>query len=370
MGEKNQSGVRAELRGDRKMLVIDFRFKDKDGREQRYRRDASVQSMAGARAEAARLKRLAAEKGTLDAEAPVPTFATYVRDTFVPLVMPRFKPSTREGYEQHLDAPDHGLVALLGKKRLDAIGAGDARAVEADALGRKARARYALVCMRSVLRSAVELEVLAAMPRLPKLPARSAKFPDAPSATVVEQLLMGADGCLNIAIELAAEAGLRSGEVRALEVRDVDLEGGRLYVRRAYSADEVVEPKGRDERIVPLAPAIAVMLAGAIAGRRPTDRVVRDRRGRTPTEGALGGMWRRLQARLGIQPRWHYHQLRHFFATSLLKGGANVEVVRRLLGHKDLASTTRYVHATERDLVAAVALLPGKHGETLNRPCH
>jgi hypothetical protein len=40
-----------------------------------------------------------------------------------------------------------------------------------------------------------------------------------------------------------------------------------------------------------------------------------------------------------------------------------VEPVRRLLGHRDLASTTRYVHATKRDLMAAVAVLPGNSGK-------
>jgi hypothetical protein len=40
-----------------------------------------------------------------------------------------------------------------------------------------------------------------------------------------------------------------------------------------------------------------------------------------------------------------------------------------LLGHRDLASTTRYVHATERDLMAAVAALRGSGGETAGSPC-
>jgi site-specific recombinase XerD len=121
----------------------------------------------------------------------------------------------------------------------------------------------------------------------------------------------------------------------------------------------VTTPKGRDQRVVPLAPLVAVALAGAVAGKRPSDRVVVNRRGGPMSEGALNGAWQRLQARLGTEERWHFHQLRHFFATALLGGGANVEVVRRLLGHKDLASTTRYVHATPPDMVRAIALLPG-----------
>jgi site-specific recombinase XerD len=98
-------------------------------------------------------------------------------------------------------------------------------------------------------------------------------------------------------------------------------------------------------------------------------RLVVDDHGQSLNEQAVGAAWRRLQARLGIEPAWRFHQLRHFFATTCLRGGGNVEAVRRLLGHRDLASTTRYVHATERDLMAAVAALPGKGGETAGGPC-
>jgi integrase len=369
MGEKNRSGVRTEARDGRRILVVDFRYKDETGRDKRYRRDAAVQTAAGARAEAERLKRLAAARGTLDADPEVPTFASYVEGDFARLVMVRFKASTREGYQQLLDAHGHGLVALLGRKRLDTIGAADARAVEADALTRKAKPRYALVCLRTVLRSAVELGVVASMPRLPKLPAKSEKLPAAPPLAVVVQTLQAADGWLRVAIALAALAGLRCGEVRAIEVRDVDLDAGRLFVRRAFSADELGAPKGRDERAVPLTPMLAAILAEACDGKPATAKLVADGRGEALSEATIGASWRRMQERLGWSPLWHYHQLRHFFATALLRGGANVEAVRRLLGHKSLEPTMRYLHASERDMVAAVAALSGNCGETPQRPC-
>src|ERR1700733_8616368 len=103
MGEKNRSGVRTEVRDGRKILVVDFRYRDKDGREKRYRRDAGVQSRPAAVAEAQRLKKLAAERGTLGAEPEPLTFEQFVRGDFAKLVLPRFKPSTREGYTWLLD---------------------------------------------------------------------------------------------------------------------------------------------------------------------------------------------------------------------------------------------------------------------------
>jgi len=370
MGARNRSSVRRELREGRTVLVIDFRFRDKDGRERRYRRDASVQTAAGARAEAERFKRLAAQRGTLDPEPEAPTFASFAEGDFTRLALPRFKPWTRHDYRKVLHRKEHGLIALVGRKRLDAIGAADARAVEADALVRGVTAHNALVCFRSVLKAAVELGALAHMPHLPALPPVSRKLPNAPPQAVVQRAIDAAEGWLRVAVALAAWAGLRSGEVRALEVRDVDLPGRRLFVRRAFSADEVTTPKGRDERFVPLAPVLVAILGEAIAGKPPTARVVIAGRGQPPAANTLSGAWTDLQVRLGIEPRWHFHSLRHFFATTLLTGGANVEAVRRLLGHKDLAPTTRYVHATEGDLVAAIGALSGNRGETVEPSLH
>ena len=368
MGEKNRSGVRIEVRDGRKILIVDFRYRDKDGREKRYRRDAGVQSRPAAVAEAQRLKKLAAERGTLETEAEPLTFERFVRGDFAKLVLPRFKPSTREGYKWLLDKPTHGLVALIGHKRLDAIGSSDVRLVEADAYARRARPRYAIVCLHTVLRSAAELGALPHAARLPKLPPRSEKLPASPSQAVVEQVLGEARGWLRVAIALAALAGLRSGEARALEVGDVHLDAQRLHVRRAFSAEEIADPKGRDERVVPLAPLLVAILEPVVSRRPAGQRVVVSSRGQTITEDRLGAAWRRLQARLGVEPRWHYHQLRHFFATTLLNGGAHVETLRQLLGHKDLAATSRYLHATGRDLVAAVAALPGGCRETPEPP--
>jgi integrase len=295
----------------------------------------------GAVAEAQRLKRLGAERGSLEPEAAPLTFEQFVHGDFTRLVLPRFKPSTREGYEQLLRARGHGLLALVGSKRLDAIGTADVRTVEASAIGRKARPRYAIVCLHTVLRSAVELGVLVHAPRLPKLPARSEKLPSAPPMAVVEQILDGASGWLRAAVALAALGGLRCGEVRGLEVGDVDLVARRLYVRRAMSAEELADPKGLDERVVPLAPLLAGILDEAIGARPAGVRVVLSSWGRLVTESGLWSAWSALQSRLGIEPRWHYHQLRHFFATTLVRGGAHIETVRRLLGHKDLTPTSR-----------------------------
>ena len=44
------------------------------------------------------------------------------------------------------------------------------------------------------------------------------------------------------------------------------------------------------------------------------------------------------------------HVLRHSFATAMLNHGADIEAVRRLLGHESLATTEIYTHTTFEQL--------------------
>ena len=56
----------------------------------------------------------------------------------------------------------------------------------------------------------------------------------------------------------------------------------------------------------------------------------------------------------GVSGRHFPHRWRHSYATSLLRRGADIHVVQRLLGHSNIATTTRYLHLSDADLAAAV----------------
>jgi integrase/recombinase XerD len=299
-----------------------------------------------------------------------PTLAEFVEGDFARLVLPRLKPSTRDSYKQLLEQPEHGVVALLGRKRLDAIGIADQRALEAVAISRRTMPRHACVVLHCVMREAYELGAISRPARLPKLPPKSNKLPLPPPEDVVVRVLGAASGWLRVALALAILAGLRMGEVRALRVRDVNLVEKVLYVKRTYSGDEIVNaPKGLDEEAVPLASLLEAILAETIAGKQPDDPVVAKPDGGSLSKGGVDSALRRIQRHLGIEPVWSLHKLRHYFATKLLRNKVNVEAVRRLLRHKHLQSTARYLHATASDLADAVAVLPGNCGETPVRPC-
>jgi integrase/recombinase XerC len=349
--------VRKIVRGGKPRLVIDIQYRDRDGRLQRYRRDATLQTAAGARAEAERLYLLAVSTGSVEGQGlrPCLTFRAFVEGMFTRLYMPRYRPATRVRYEALLK---QGVLDAFGSQRLDRIDTPGLRAFVAELLERKVQARGPLNFVRTVLSAALDAGALEALPTFPRIRRQGRKLPDAPSDEEVRAMLAHAGGWLRTAIALAALAGLRMGEVRALEVRDVDLTGARLLVRRALSEDEVLPPKSGHERVVPLAPELKELVVESLRDKLPTARVVVNERGGTPGRTHVLARLKSLQRRHGL-PERSFHALRHYFCSTLVRRGASLEAVRLLAGHGDLQTTQRYVHAAGGDLRAAIAKLSG-----------
>jgi integrase len=358
MGHRNDSAVRKVRRGGRIRWVIDFLWDDRDGRQHRYRRDARVQTREAATLEARELRDRALRHGTLETRAAAPTLKEFVNGSFALQIMPRFRKATRVRYTALLG---QGLMEHFGALHLDEIRPQHVHAFAAELAKRKVQSKGAVMLLKTILRSAVDLGVLAQAPSVPRVWSEAKKLPDAPTADEIARLLGGARGWIGIAIGLAAYGGLRSGEVRALEVQDVDLAGGRLLIRRAFSEDELDTPKSCHERVVPIADVLRPILEQAVRSKLPRARLVLNGRGKTPTRQHILNRLNALEDRLGMR-RWSFHAVRHFFCSTLLSLGASVEAVRVLAGHSGLAITQRYVHASGAELATAVGRFGGSTG--------
>jgi integrase/recombinase XerC len=152
--------------------------------------------------------------------------------------------------------------------------------------------------------------------------------------------------------ELLYGAGLRVGELVALDVRDVDLTCGEVRVMG----------KGGKERIVPLPAAARAALEAWLAPRRrpgvlgePLFTALRARRGEAPRRLDARDVRRRLARRAlaaGLADRVHPHRLRHSYATHLLDMGADLRAIQELLGHASLSTTQKYTAVSAERLVA------------------
>lgn len=215
-----------------------------------------------------------------------------------------------------------------------------------------------LAYLRRLLHAAVECGELGEAPTFPKgLIVQGDRLPACPSDAEVERMKATATPTwLRTAIFLAVYAGLRSGEVRALRVGDVGLEGGLIHVRVAMSEGVETVPKSKHSiRDVPIAAPLLPVLRAACAGKLPLARVIMNGHGGTPSRTHLLTVFVALQKRLGFAKLWSFHSLRHYFCSTLVRRGVAVSAVQALAGHENIKVTDRYTHATREDLRAGIA---------------
>jgi site-specific recombinase XerD len=159
---------------------------------------------------------------------------------------------------------------------------------------------------------------------------------------------------------LLRETGMRVGEVLELRWGDVILEAGREALR-------VREPKNGVERTVILGPtATPHTLRGLRATRRALghapaeyDILFRSNRGTRVSYDAVHYQWAKLCKVGGLvdtdgAPRYTPHQLRHTRGSELIAQGQRVEIVQRVLGHRDIRSTLGYAELQETQVRAAL----------------
>ncbi len=148
-------------------------------------------------------------------------------------------------------------------------------------------------------------------------------------------------------------AGLRINEACHLQVADLDSQRMLIHVRHA---------KGSTERYSLLSPRLLQVLRDYWRLARPTVWLFP---GGTPAHPMTADAARQAFAKAcqdaGLTKRCTPHTLRHSFATHLLESGVDLAVLQKLLGHRSIRTTSRYIHvSTEhlRTVVSPLDLLP------------
>ncbi len=149
----------------------------------------------------------------------------------------------------------------------------------------------------------------------------------------------------HVATRLAAEAGLRIGEIRALDwQRDVDLIAGTLTVNHQIRHGQLGPPKGRTRRTIPMTASLRQVLRKLEVLRRGF--VARSSDGSGMTDGQTMHAIRRIRDHSGV-PLRGWHVLRHSFGTHAALFGVNAWRLQAWLGHKRIEQTMGYVHVAE-----------------------
>ena len=161
---------------------------------------------------------------------------------------------------------------------------------------------------------------------------------------------------LNLGIFICLNAGLRIGEVCALQWDDIDVASGVIHVgktiQRIYLVDgqekytELIidKPKTKNSiRDIPMTRDLLSLI-------RPLKKIVRGEyyvltNSAAPTEPrTYRTYFNKLQKELGL-PKMRFHGLRHSFATRCIESKCDYKTVSVLLGHSNISTTLNlYVH--------------------------
>ena len=148
-------------------------------------------------------------------------------------------------------------------------------------------------------------------------------------------------------VRVAAYTGLRQGELRALRWSDVG--DDVLTVSRALSAGVESGTKGGKVRHVPLVPQAAAALERL---RRRSDFTAPDELvfcnwlGRPLDESALRRRFMAARDAAALRPL-RFHDLRHTYGSLLASAGVPVTDIQAAMGHADVQTTARYLHARQ-----------------------
>lgn len=277
-------------------------------------------------------------------------FAEFV-DRWEEKVLTQMKPSTQANFRSHLRKY---LKPFFGDMHLREIRTEPVQQFVASLSVSPKTARNTIVTLRVLWNSAKAWGYVDHDPfvgiRLPK-----SRSPRRMTFTLdeVQRVLSAAEEPCRTFYWLAAETGMRAGELCALRAEDVDLEKPQVTVNQSAWRGRILDPKSANGiRCFSLSHPLAIHLGGFLLKWRPNDRrLLFASRNGTPWDANL--LVKRklhpLLEQLGIA-RCGLHAFRHANATLMDRLQVPMKVRQQRLGHSDPKITLGiYTHVASSD---------------------
>ncbi len=293
---------------------------------------------------------------------PTATFAEFAK-RWESDVVSQLKPSTASSYRMHVR---RHLVPFFGKEQMKDIGPEMVQRFVARQRSAPKTTRNICITLQSMWRAArsqkyVAHDVFDAV----VLPKRQKAKRHFFSVEEVQKILCAAPEPFRTWCGLAAECGLRAGEVCGLTIEDINLERGILQVRQSAWRGKLGDPKTNDSiRVVELSPQACTHLKRFLKTWRPNEkRLLFATRNGTPWDQnlLLKRKFRPLLRALEIEcPRGNgFHAFRHANATLMNSFGASLILRQQRLGHAAGSTVTDqiYTHVITEDAKRIAAQL-------------
>jgi len=140
-----------------------------------------------------------------------------------------------------------------------------------------------------------------------------------------------------IILELLYGTGIRLSELVGLQTSDLDLSGKTIRVFGKRSK----------ERMIPISGSLATLLANYLSQRAPEENtkcLILTDKGKAAYPVFIQRTVKKYLSAVTTLSQKSPHVLRHTYATHLLNRGADLNAIKELLGHANLAATQIYTH--------------------------
>lgn len=239
------------------------------------------------------------------------------------------------------------LYPVLGDRPIGSIRTSDVQGwVKGLALS-PTSARNTASKLSSVMRAAVADRLIALNPcEGVALPKAVKRLVVPPTAEQVGELAVAMPDDWRVIVALGSGLGLRAGEALGLTVDRVDFLRREVRVdrqmRRVKGEGSAFAPPKTEAsvRSLPLPDSVGNAISAHIAsqGTGHDGLLIHSTTGRPQSSQRLSDVMAAACARAGIEPI-RFHDLRHFYASMLIAGGASVKTVQARLGHATAAET-------------------------------
>ena len=156
------------------------------------------------------------------------------------------------------------------------------------------------------------------------------------------------EGWLRELVVVAVSTGLRRGELVNLTWKDLDFDRRLLQIQ----STESFQTKAGRRRAVPMSDALYQFLW--TKAQRFLGNYVFTLNGKRISCDWVTHKFGRYVRKAGLNPKLHFHSLRHTFATWLVQEGVSIYEVQKLLGHSNISVTQVYSHLAASELHGAV----------------
>jgi len=151
-------------------------------------------------------------------------------------------------------------------------------------------------------------------------------------------------GLLKPLVTVALHTGARKGELQSLQWPQVDLELGII---------SLLDTKNGERRDIPMNETARATLKEI---KQISEFVFSSRNGKRIENAQVQNAFKESLRRSGIED-FHFHDLRHTFASNLVMAGVELNDVRELLGHKKMEMTLRYAHLSPKHKTKVINIL-------------